>query len=167
MIRPNPVHKGRPAQAHAKLLPNEGADKEGLTLNLHGSWPDGELVGFDLETTGVDPLSARPVSYAFATIIGGELISHRNSLVQPGIPIPPEAVAVHGITNAMVAIDGLAIDDALDRILDALFDSSNRGVPLVGMNLSYDLSLIDTLLRARDAVGLRERGGMRQFLTSP
>jgi hypothetical protein len=67
----------------------------------------------------------------------------------------------------MVAIDGLAIDDALDRILDALFDSSNRGVPLVGMNLSYDLSLIDTLLRARDAVGLRERGGMRQFLTSP
>jgi hypothetical protein len=74
LIRPNPVHKGRPAQAHAKLLPNEGADKEGLTLNLHGSWPDGELVGFDLETTGVDPLSARPVSYAFATIIGGELI---------------------------------------------------------------------------------------------
>ena len=142
----------------ARLMSGISASRGRFALNLHRSWTNGELVGFDLETTGVDPLFARPVSFAFATIVGGEPVSHRTALIQPGVPIPQEAQAVHGISDAMVKKDGLALDDALNDILAVLLDASGRAVPLVGMNLSYDLSLIDTLLQSRDSSGLRARG---------
>ena len=57
------------------------------------------VLGFDLETTGFDPRSDRVVQYA---LVGSDADgSHINlqSLVNPGMRIPEEAVRVHGITN--------------------------------------------------------------------
>ena len=60
---------------------------------------DPNLVILDTETTGLyDP--ARIVDIAVTTAAGDVLL---DTLVDPGVPIPPEATAVHGITDADVA----------------------------------------------------------------
>jgi len=60
------------------------------------------LVFFDLETTGLDPQSDRIIQFAFLWVNLDRSQEEWMELVNPGIPIPPEAVRVHGITNDMV-----------------------------------------------------------------
>src|SRR4051794_25784656 len=61
------------------------------------------LAVLDLESTGVDVASSRVVEVAVMRVGpgGGRAMFHRR--VNPGIPIPPAATAVHGITDADVA----------------------------------------------------------------
>jgi len=57
----------------------------------------------DTETTGLDPASCRVVSVAGVWVRPGAGILRRESfLVDPGIPIPPEASAVHHIVDRHV-----------------------------------------------------------------
>lgn len=57
----------------------------------------------DTETTGLDPLSCRVVSVAGVWAKPGAGLGRRESfLVDPGIPIPPEASAVHHIVDRHV-----------------------------------------------------------------
>lgn len=61
------------------------------------------IVVLDLETTGVGP-TARPVEIAWIEVDQGlDEIARADSLVNPGIPIEPDASAVNGITDDMVA----------------------------------------------------------------
>jgi DNA polymerase III subunit epsilon len=61
------------------------------------------IVFFDLETTGTDITRDRIVQIAVLKLLpdGGEEV--RTRLLNPGIPIPASATAVHHITNADVA----------------------------------------------------------------
>lgn len=62
------------------------------------------IVFFDLETTGTSTTSDRIVQIAAAKLqpsLNGE-IEIKKVLVNPGMPIPPGATKVHGITNEMV-----------------------------------------------------------------
>ena len=64
---------------------------------------DAEFVAFDLETTGLYPVSCRIVEFGAVRfkLAKGEL--HRfEQLVDPECPIPTDATRVHGITDAMV-----------------------------------------------------------------
>lgn len=61
------------------------------------------LVFFDLETTGLDLKTDRIVELAFIKITPLGDVLERERRFNPGIPIPPEATAVHGITDADVA----------------------------------------------------------------
>ena len=57
----------------------------------------------DVETTGFSPKTDRIVEIACATIDGDRITGRWSTLVRPGIPIPPRATEVHGITDDMVA----------------------------------------------------------------
>ena len=61
------------------------------------------LVCVDLEATGVSPGQDRIVQIAVATIAPDGTVSTWSSLVNPEQPIPPDATAIHGISDAMVA----------------------------------------------------------------
>src|SRR5262245_31837905 len=64
-----------------------------------------DAVVIDSETTGLDPRRARIVEIAGVRLTGGRVdppASFRH-LVNPGEPIPAEAVAVHHIDDAKVA----------------------------------------------------------------
>lgn len=62
------------------------------------------LAIFDLETTGIDVNRDRIVSFACVKMMpNGEFEKTGDMLFNPGIPIPPEASRVHGITDEMVA----------------------------------------------------------------
>ena len=102
-------------------------------------WTLGPIIGFDLETTSADPETARIVQYGLAYFEHGEVQRRREMLVNPGIPIPAEATAIHGISDEDVA-DAMPHDEAVGRILASL--GAKERAPVAGMNLAYDLTII-------------------------
>ena len=64
-------------------------------------WSD-TLAVFDTETTGLDTRYARIVT-CFLGIIGpdGEVQESHSWLADPGVEIPEQAAAVHGVTTEM------------------------------------------------------------------
>ena len=95
------------------------------------------LAVLDLETTGIDAKTDRIVEVSVLKLSPGGGFDHRTRRVNPGVPIPPEATAVHGISDDDVADMPTfrAIAPGLARYLD--------GCDLCGFNiLRYDLRLL-------------------------
>jgi DNA polymerase-3 subunit epsilon len=124
------------------------------------SWSQGAIVGFDLETTGVDTETDVPVSYAFVRYEQGWNMGSLGGLVNPGREIPEPAIAVHGITTERAIAEGEDLSDAIRRIRGFLVEGSERSprIPVVGMNVSYDLKMIDACSRRLDGISLTEAG---------
>jgi len=57
---------------------------------------------FDLETTGVNLSTDRIIEVAIIKILQDGTRQVKRKLLNPGIPIPPETTAIHGITDEMV-----------------------------------------------------------------
>jgi len=121
-------------------------------------WHQGEVLGFDLETTGVDCQFDVPVSFALVSVVGGVVVARDTGLVDPGRPIPVAATRVHGITTERARSEGRSLPLAVAMLSRALCDASERRVPVVGMKLDYDLTILDVQCRAADGRGLVERG---------
>jgi DNA polymerase-3 subunit epsilon len=85
------------------------AEPDGRPL-LHGVLVDTETTGLDLEADQIIELAV--LSFEFDPESGQvfRILGAYDGLEDPGRPIPPEATAVHGITDAMVA--GKRVDDA-------------------------------------------------------
>jgi DNA polymerase III epsilon subunit family exonuclease len=64
---------------------------------------DVTFVAFDTETTGLSPRSNRIVEIGAVRFRNGTVLESRSWLINPGIPIPDAASAIHGITDEMVA----------------------------------------------------------------
>ncbi len=125
---------------------------------MTATWFDGEVLAFDLETTGVDKFNDVPVSFALVTMRGGEVMTRRHCLVNPGRPIPPGAAAIHGISNERAEAEGIELASAIEEISTTLLETSASGVPVVGFNLSYDLTMVDACSRGLGKQGLKEQG---------
>src|SRR5690606_457639 len=61
------------------------------------------LCFFDLETTGTQVATDRIVEISILKVFPNGNRESRTWLVNPEIPIPPEIVAIHGISNEKVA----------------------------------------------------------------
>ncbi len=130
-----------------------------LKLGMNDDWLLGNtFLVFDLETTGVDVSSDIPVSYALLTMDRDTCISEAYSIIDPKIEIPDDAARIHGISTARARECGIPLEDALKVILDSLLRASNNGWYVVGMNVSFDLSMIDARSRAVYGTGLKELG---------
>jgi DNA polymerase-3 subunit epsilon len=99
------------------------------------------MCGFDLESTGVDVEQDRIVTAA--VVLTGVVPAQWEWLVNPGIPIPPGATAVHGVTDQMVQLSGQPPLEAIDRITDYLSIALSLGIPVVCANAPFDLTLLD------------------------
>lgn len=98
---------------------------------------DKEIVFFDLETTGKDPLSDRIVEISAAKIKLDCSVEIKTRKINPGIPIPPSATAIHGITNEDVK-DAPSFKD-ISRSLFKFFENCDIG----GYNaVRYDIPLL-------------------------
>jgi DNA polymerase-3 subunit epsilon len=122
------------------------------------TWANGRLVGFDLETTSPNPREAKPVSFALAFFEGRELTQGRAGLINPGVPIPPETTDIHGITDEMAQERGGDLQRSVEGLAAELVAASLTGMPVVGCNLRYDLTVIDTLTQATTGESLWEMG---------
>lgn len=141
------------------ILQSTEETQGGVKLEGMGNtWLDGELLAFDLETTGVDKSRDLPVSYALVWFKNREIVRHDAGIINPGIPIPAGAQAVHGISTERAEAEGLELELGIRHIARALLDASHSGVPVVGFNLSYDLSMMDARMKALNGTGLVEAG---------
>ncbi|MEU0672864.1 3'-5' exonuclease [Streptomyces sp. NPDC006172] len=125
------------------------------------AWHRELLIGFDLETTGTDPREARIVTGAVIEVKGGQVLGRREWLADPGVEIPADAVAVHGISNERAASEGAPADRVANAIADVLVTYWKTGVPVVAYNAAFDLSLLSAELRRHRLPSLRERLGGR------
>lgn len=57
----------------------------------------------DVETTGLNPYSDRIVEMSVLRVSPEGREEYKSHRINPGVPIPAQAVAIHGITNAEVA----------------------------------------------------------------
>lgn len=121
------------------------------------AWHREQLVGFDLETTGTDPHEARIVTAAVTEVRHGEPIRHQSWLVDPGVPIPEDTTAIHGITTERATAEGRPAPEAVAEIAEALAGYWAAGVPVVAYNAPFDLSLLAAELRRHGLAPLSER----------
>ncbi len=122
-------------------------------------WHRELLIGFDLETTGTDPREARIVTGAVIEVRAGEPTGRREWLADPGVPIPQDAVAVHGISTERAAAEGRPADQVADAIAGVLTAYWKTGVPVVAYNAAFDLTLLSAELRRHGLPSLRDRLG--------
>ncbi|WP_144758383.1 3'-5' exonuclease [Curtobacterium sp. 9128] len=99
---------------------------------------------FDLETTGIDVETARIVTAHVGLIdMTGRSIVEGSWLADPGVEIPEQASAVHGISTERARAEGRPAGEVVAEIVAAIEAVFARGIPLVIYNAPYDLTLLD------------------------
>ncbi|MCS0635471.1 3'-5' exonuclease [Streptomyces sp. LP05-1] len=122
-------------------------------------WHGETLVGFDLETTGTDPREARIVTAAIVEVRAGEVTARRQWLADPGVRIPAQASAIHGISTERAAADGRPGREVAEELAEALTGYWARGVPVVAYNAAFDLTLLAAELLRYGLPSLGDRLG--------
>jgi len=97
---------------------------------------DGRFVAIDFETTGLHALCDRVVEVGAARFDLDGVQETFESLVHPGRPIPPDATALHGITDGDVAT-APSFDEVCIALLPFL-----EGAALVAHNAPFDASFL-------------------------
>ena len=122
------------------------------SLIYHGeSYPiDGEVVVFDIETTGLSHISDEFTEIGAVKIADGKITDTFSTFVNPGKAIPSRIVELTGITDEMVA-DAPSPNDAVDAFMKFCGDA-----PLIAHNADFDVSFIRE--------NLRRRGDNRQIM---
>lgn len=109
-----------------------------------------KLLAFDLETTGLEAEKDRIVEFCFLSVDKELNVTGRfASLVNPGIPIPPESTEVTGISDEDVA------RYPLFRTFAARIQSLVDGSVLVAHNGSFDLGFLNAELRRAGLPGVK------------
>lgn len=99
---------------------------------------------FDTETTGIDVENDRVVTaYIGLMDRDGNLIEKTEWLINPGIPIPDGAAAVHGVTTEMAVAGGIEPRRGIIEIVARLRELVERGIPIVAYNGRYDMTIMD------------------------
>jgi DNA polymerase-3 subunit epsilon len=121
------------------------------------SWHTGRLAALDFESSDKDPHTARIVTCALILVGGGIPTDTRTWLLNPGIPMEPGAIAVHGITDEYAAEHGQPAEQGVGEIVTALSEVVAAGVPIVGHNIGrYDLNLLDAEAHRHLGAGLTD-----------
>ena len=101
---------------------------------------------WDCESTGIDVFEDRIVQMFFATADAqGNLIDTWEWFIEPDIPVPEEASAVHGFTNDYLAEHGGNPKETLTEIRDVFL--KHRHLTQIAFNMNYDLSILDAEMK--------------------
>ena len=119
-----------------------------MQLNLRNP-----LIFFDLETTGINIVKDRIVEISYVKVFPNGKEESKTLRINPGMPIPPESTAIHGITDEDVKDCPLFKDVA--KTLAAQFE----GCELAGFNSNrFDIPLLaEEFLRAGVNIDLSRR----------
>lgn len=123
------------------------------------SWHLGRLAGFDLETTGVDVEQDRIVTACVVQCGGKHPTQSATWLANPGVDIPEAAAAVHGITTAQAQAEGQPAGQVVEQVVAALVQVVLSGIPIVAMNATFDLTMLDREARRHRVMPLTDRVG--------
>ena len=103
-------------------------------MNLKFSKP---IVFFDLEATGINVMRDRIVEICVIKIEPGDKRTVKTRLINPGIPIPAEATAIHGISN-----EDIKNEPSFKQVSKSFFEFL-EGCDLSGYNLlRFDIPML-------------------------
>lgn len=104
---------------------------------------DGPLLGFDIESTGVDVFEDRIVTFSMVFSPSADAPSTTLEwLIDPGVEIAEGAAEVHGITTAHAQEFGKPAKDAMPYIARRLEACVSQGIPLVIYNAPFDTTML-------------------------
>ncbi|MDR1403752.1 MAG: 3'-5' exonuclease [Tannerellaceae bacterium] len=111
------------------------------------------LVFFDLETTGINIVKDRIVEVSFVKVYTNGKEESKTRRINPGIPIPPEATAIHGISDEDVK-DCLTFREIAKSLAIQI-----EGCDLAGFNSNrFDIPMLaEEFLRAGVDIELSRR----------
>lgn len=131
-------------------------------MTAPAKWHEGPMIGFDTETTGINPHEARIVQAAIVHATPGTRPTSIQWLIHPQTDIPTEASDVHGWTldkleqrlegHTAMRIVGdkpprfTPRDAALFEIAAQTGVAVGQALPLVIANAAYDLTLLEAEL---------------------
>ncbi len=124
-------------------------DAEGAGIDLDRKLSELAYSVFDTETTGLQPSQGDEIIQMGAVrIVNNRLLRQEifDQLVDPGIPLKPEGIPIHGITEAMV--NG---QPRLDVVLPAFHEFCHETV-LVAHNAAFDMRFFQL---KEDSLGVR------------
>lgn len=122
-------------------------------------WVDARWAAFDVESSGVNVHEDRIVTACVVRLGGGEETAGRSWLLNPGVPIDPGAIAIHGITDERAQAEGMDAATAVDLIAGELCLAWHEGLPVVAFNASFDFSMLAAELDRYDLPSLEARLG--------
>ncbi|RKQ37186.1 3'-5' exonuclease [Kocuria tytonis] len=106
-------------------------------------WHHGPRACFDLETTGRDPQEARIVTASVVLVsAAGDVEREWEWLADPGIEIPEEAAAVHGVSTERARAQGRPVAEVTAELSELLTGFWRAGVPVLAFNAAYDLTVL-------------------------
>lgn len=105
------------------------------------NWSGCTWLCIDTETTGIDVAKDRIVELGAVAFRQGEVLKRMGMLVDPEMPIPADATAIHGITDDDVA-DCPRLADIAERFLTHV----RAAEVLVGYNWPFDSGLLEAAL---------------------
>lgn len=123
------------------------------------AFTDLRRIGWDTETTSTNPAEARIVTAAIVGRGGGAPERVQKWLINPGVPIPPETTAIHGIDDTKAKTEGQDPADALEVIASTLAVCLSYGMPVVAYNTAYDWTVLHNELVRHGMRTMDERLG--------
>lgn len=106
-------------------------------------WWEKRMCAIDLETTSADPQTCEIVTAAVVFVGDRKPTDGRVWLADPGIEIPDEAAAIHGVTTEKARAEGLPLEQVLSEVSAVLCWGIAQGLPVVGYNIGrFDLTVI-------------------------
>jgi DNA polymerase-3 subunit epsilon len=94
-----PTGRHYPGIAHLIKVRAVGVASE---IDANAAWLEQTIAFLDVETTGTDALRDRLVEVGVVLGRNGEIVARHSWMIHPGMPIPKESTAIHGITDADV-----------------------------------------------------------------
>lgn len=105
-------------------------------------WWDDYLVAFDLETTSPEPEVARIVTAHVSLVDPSGGADGRTLVIDPGVPIPDEAAAIHGYTTERARAEGMERTFGIGALWGLLRKLAARH-PVAPFNGAYDFTVLD------------------------
>lgn len=106
------------------------------------TWCATPFLSLDTETTSPDPKEARIVTASALLLSSAGVVESTSWLINPGVEIPAEAAAIHGITTERARAEGVEPGPAIASIADSVRETWANGCPVVIMNARYDLCVL-------------------------
>jgi len=100
-----------------------------------------DYVVFDLETTGIDPLSNKIIEIGALKYKENKLVEEFNCFVNPHMILPQVITQITGITNEDLKNE-LSIEEILPQFIEFIGD-----LPIIAHNANFDIAFVEHNLK--------------------